>query len=217
MAIEDAILALQEHWADVMAELDDRARADLDRMLAELAGPDRPGTLARIADLLVEVLPRDHPVRRALVGGRLLAPSALDWSAITRSLLDLSAVPRLSSDDPPRTGVLLDVTGRLLGAAAISEAEVRGLGLDPGDPGLVRLARADGRYQWPAFQFGPDGDVPAVVRTVNQLLSARTDPFGVADWWLSRNAWLGNLPGHLVGTIPDDQILQAAQAVTAEV
>jgi hypothetical protein len=163
-----------------MARLDAQARADLARMLAELAGPDRPGTLSQIADLLVEGLPRDHPVRRALVGGRLLAPAVIDWPAITRALLDLSAAPSLSGEDRPHGGVLLDVTRRLLGTAAISEAEVRGLGLDPGDPGLVRLVRADGRHQWPAFQFGPDGDVPAVVRAVNELLGARTGPFGVA-------------------------------------
>jgi hypothetical protein len=222
VAIEDAIWALQEHGADVAAQLDDQALADLRRMLAELPGPDQAGrdraeTLARIADLLVETLPRDHPVRRALVGGRMLAPAVLDWTAVSQSLLGLSALSRLAGDDTADAGVVADVAGRLLGADALSEAQVRELGLDPDDPGLVRLARADGRRQWPAFQFGPGGAVPAIVRTVNQLLGARTDPLGVADWWLSRNGWLGDPPSRLVGAIPDDHILQAAQAVTAEV
>ncbi len=152
MAIEDAIWALQEHWTEVAGPLDDRARAELGRLLTELNGPGRPGALARIADLLVEVLPREHPVRRALVGGRMLAPAVLDWPAITRTLLDLSAAPpdlsavpqnRLgpplafsappgpAGDDPPGAGVLQEVTGRLLGVPALSEEQVRGLGLDP--------------------------------------------------------------------------------------
>ena len=227
MAIEDAIWALQEHWDDVMVRLDERSREDLGRMLDGLDGPDRPHAMARIADLLVEGLPRDHPVRRALVGGTLLAPGVLDWPAVTRTLRDLSAATGAAVGypapgggvlrDPPGGGVLRDVTGRLLRAAAVSEAELRGLGLDPGDPGLIRLARADGSYQWPAFQFEPRGSVPDVIRRINQLLGARADPLGVADWWLSRNGWLGEAPYRLVGEIPDDLLLQAAQAVAAEV
>ena len=218
MAIEDAIWALQEHWDDVIARLDERSREELDRMLAGLDGLDRPGAMARIADLLVEGLPREHPVRRALVGGTLLAPGVLDWPAVTRTLRDLSAATGAAVGYPaPGGGVLRDVAGRLLRAAAVSEAELRGLGLDPGDPGLIRLARADGSYQWPAFQFEPRGSVPDVIRRINQLLGARADPLGVADWWLSRNGWLGEAPYRLVGEIPDDLLLQAAQAVAAEV
>jgi len=218
MAIEDAIWALQEHWADVTARLDAGSREELGRMLDGLDGPDRPRAMARIADLLVEGLPREHPVRRALVGGTLLAPSVLDWPAVTRVLRDLSAATGLRISDPLPGGVVLrDVADRLLGVAALSEADLRGAGLDPDDPGLIRLARADGSYQWPAFQFEARGSGPDVVRRINRLLGARSDPLGVADWWLSRNGWLGDAPYRLVGEIPDDLLLQAAQAVAAEV
>jgi hypothetical protein len=218
MAIEDAIWALQEHWTDVTARLDAGSRDELGRTLDDLDGPDRPRAMARIAALLVEGLPREHPVRRALVGGTLFVPGVLDWPAVTRALRDLSAVTSLRIDDPPLGGgVLRDVTDRLLRAVALSEAELRGLGLDPDDAGLIRLARADGSYQWPAFQFDPHGRVPDVVRGINRLLGARADPVGVADWWLSRNGWLGDSPSRLLGEIPDDLLLQAAQAVAAEV
>ncbi len=145
VAIEDAIWALQEHWGDVTARLDAGSREELGRMLDDLDGPDRPRAMARIADLLVEGLPREHPVRRALVGGTLLAPGVLDWPAVTRALRGLSAA------------------------------------------------------------------------TSPSLLGARADPLGVADWWLSRNGWLGDAPYRLIGEIPDDLLLQAARAVTAEV
>ncbi len=218
VAIEDAIWALQEHWGDVTARLDAGSREELGRMLDDLDGPDRPRAMARIADLLVEGLPREHPVRRALVGGTLLAPGVLDWPAVTRALRGLSAATSPRIDDPaPGGGILRDVADRLLRAAALSEAELRGLGLDPGDPGLIRLTRPDGSYQWPAFQFGPHGSMPDVVRGINLLLGARADPLGVADWWLSRNGWLGDAPYRLIGEIPDDLLLQAARAVTAEV
>lgn len=218
MAIEDAIWALQAHWADVMARLDAQSREELGRMLDDLDGPDRPRAMARIAGLLVDGLPAEHPVRRALVGGTLLAPGVLDWPSVTRALRDLSAATDLRIDDPlPGGWVLRDVADRLLTVAALSEAELRDRGLDPGDPDLIRLTRADGSHQWPAFQFEPRGSVPDVVRRINRLLGARGDPLGVADWWLSRNGWLGDAPHRLVGEIPDDLLLQAARAVAAEV
>ena len=218
MAIEDAIWALQEHMADVVGLLDAGSREELGRMLDELDGPGRPRAMAQIAELLVECLPREHPVRRALVGGTLLAPGVLDWHGETRAFRDLSADagPRID-DRPPGGQILRDVAARLLGAAALSAEELRGLGLDPDDPDLIRLARADGSYQWPAFQFEPRRSVPDVVRGINRLLGARADPLGVADWWLSRNGWLGDAPYRLVGQIPDDLLRQAAQAVAAEV
>jgi hypothetical protein len=217
MAIEDAIWALQEHWADVTARLDAGSREELGRMLDGLDGPDRPHAMARIADLLVEGLPREHPVRRALVDGTLLAPGVLDWPAVTRVLRDLSAATGLRIDAPaPGSVVLADVVNRLLSVAALSEADVRRRGFDPDDPGLIRLGRADGSYQWPAFQFAARGSGPDVVRRINRLLGARTDPLGVADWWLSRNGWLGDAPYRMVGKIPDDLLVQAAQAVVAE-
>jgi hypothetical protein len=219
MAIEEAIWALQEHWRDVIAQLDVESRQELIRLLESLDGPDRPHAMARIADVLVEGLPREHPVRRALVAGTLLAPGVRHRPLVTSAFRDLLAAADLTiaAPLPPGGGVLRDVVDRLLRVAAFSEAELRRLGLDPDDPGLIRLARPDGHYQWPAFQLGPLGTVPEVVIEINRLLGASADPIGVADWWLSRNGWLGEAPYRLIGEIPDDLLAQAARAVVAGV
>ena len=56
-----------------------------------------------------------------------------------------------------------------------------------------------------------------MVRAVNDLLDAAGDPVGAADWWLSRNAWLGGQPSLLIGRVPDDYLVRAARALSAEV
>lgn len=109
------------------------------------------------------------------------------------------------------------VSAGLLRAPALTEEEVRRRGADPGDPGLIGLERADGARQWPAFQFAPDGGAVPVVREVNQLLDAAANPLGAADWWLSRNSWLGDQPSQLLGRVPDDYLVRAARAVGSEV
>jgi tetratricopeptide (TPR) repeat protein len=115
---------------------------------------------------------------------------------------------------PPASGAALrDVTKRLLRLPAIGETRLHELGLDPEDPGLLRLPRPDGSYRWPEFQFS-HGDVPDVVRSINQLLGAHDDPIGVASWWLGRNGWLGEAPSRLIGQVADGLLLQAARAVT---
>jgi hypothetical protein len=109
------------------------------------------------------------------------------------------------------------VTERLLSAPALTEEEIRRRGADPADPGLVRLERPDGGGQWPSFQFAPDGGPLPVVREVNRELDAVAYPLGAADWWLSRNGWLGERPSQLIGRIPDDHLIRAARAIRSEV
>ncbi|MGH3278213.1 MAG: hypothetical protein ACRDNW_03655, partial [Trebonia sp.] len=98
-----------------------------------------------------------------------------------------------------------------------TEDEVRLRGADPADPGLIRLDRPDGGQRWPSFQFTPGGGPVPVVRAVNTMLGADTDPLGVADWWLGVNAWLDGRPSDLIGDVPDEFLLRAARAVTEEV
>lgn len=215
MAIEDAIAALPEHWDDVVTRLGPAKSEELQGFIAAMDGPDQMRALARIADLMVEGLPPDHPVRRALIEGDLYVPATLDWPAITEALRDKAE--GLLSEQRPGELILRSVTDRLLRAPALAEAEVRRRGADPADPGLIRLDRADGGRQWPAFQFAPGGAPLPVVREVNQLLDAAAYPLGAADWWLSRNGWLGEQPSLLIGRVPDDHLVRAARAIRSEV
>ena len=215
MAIEDALAALPEHWDDVSGRLGAAKTEELRGLADQLEGPARKRAMARIAALLVEGLPPEHPVRRALVEGYLFTPATLDLAALTETMRGLAAEP--VAGEHPGGQIVADVTGRLLRAPALSADEVRRRGGDPADPGLIRLDRADGGQQWPAFQFAPGGGPLAVVRQVNQLLDAARYPLGAADWWLSRNGWLGEPPSLLIGTVPDDQLVRAAQAIRSEV
>jgi hypothetical protein len=216
MAVEDAIRALRDHWDDVVSRLDTQRRQELRDLVADLGGPGHQRAVAQLADLLVEELPPDHPVRRALAQGYLFAPpTAPDWTELRVSLEGLVWPPEdgAGADEP----VLAAVLDRLLRAPALTEDEVRRRGADPADPDLIRLDRRAGGRQWPEFQFAPGAGPLAVVRVVNGLLDAEGDPVGAADWWLSRNAWLDGQPSLLIGVVPDDFLLRAARALSAEV
>jgi hypothetical protein len=106
------------------------------------------------------------------------------------------------------------IKDRLLSAPAFSEDEVRDRGQDPWQQHLIRLPREDETVQLPQFQFGEDGQPRAVVLTVNELLLAEDDPWGVADWWLRRNAWIADaVPAELLGGPSEYALEDLARAV----
>jgi hypothetical protein len=215
VAIEDAIAALPEHWEDVTARLGEARCQELYDLIEGINGGDHDRVISRIADLLVEGLPPSHPVRRALVAGDLFAPATLDWSVLSEVLHGRTQVAPGRQQRPGET-IVRGVAARLLRAPALTENEVRQRGADPADPRLIRLDRPDGGQQWPTFQFSrQDGPLP-VVREVNEVLGAAADPLAAADWWLSRNNWLGDQPSRLIGRVPDDYLVRAALVVGSE-
>ncbi|MFD3658039.1 hypothetical protein [Streptomyces sp. NPDC058620] len=113
-------------------------------------------------------------------------------------------------DGNPMVGPLLGpVRARLLQEPALIPRET---GLP--DPRLISLTRENGEKQFPAFQFEA-GTMPwAVVLEVADVLRADRDPWGVADWWLSANAWTGTAPASLLGQGRDPELLGAARALT---
>jgi hypothetical protein len=69
-------------------------------------------------------------------------------------------------------------------------------------------------YLYPAFQFDVERRrLFPQVRSVNELLRAAEDPWGVASWWVSLHARLGARPVELVGTSRADELVEAAKAV----
>ncbi len=70
-------------------------------------------------------------------------------------------------------------------------------------------------FLYPAFQFDVNrrGVFPEV-RAVNVELSANSDPWGVASWWINENARLQVSPVDLVGTGKAQDLIDAAGAVT---
>ena len=236
MTAEDAMASLTEHWDDVTARLDAARGQELRNLIGEVGGAGHTGAVIRMTQLLVKELPPDHPVRRALVRSDRYANAQADWSALRQDLVAAAGITVAETPDAgPRGGdqdgsvgqvtdgdetpedILAEVTGRLLRAPALTEDEVRRRGADPADPGLIRLDRPGGGRQWPSFQFARAGGPLPVVRTVNTMLGAETDPLGVADWWLGVNPWLDGRPSDLIGAVPDELLLRAARAVTEEV
>lgn len=123
--------------------------------------------------------------------------------------------PREPAAVPDDVGALfLAVTERLLQEPSLTAAELRTeFRQDPDRPHLIRLARPGGPTRLPAFQFDAEGRPLPVVLAVNELLDSAGDPWGVADWWLGPNLWLGRPPAQLLGTCPDAHLLAAASTL----
>jgi hypothetical protein len=219
MGLKHAMRVLAEDWDAVLAQvLPDRRPALLDLVaeLTEEAVPaDSVEIAEEIADLLGVALPPEHPFRRALAAPESrLTPSGTaselaEWLAPTQTLRG-----RLRGFFPPP--VEDRARARLLSAPALTEADLLVRGLRPDDDALIRLVRPDGNAQWPAFQFGPDGGVRAVVRAVNELLDAAGDPWGVADWWLGYHGWLRDVPERVLDAVDPQRLIDLARQERSE-
>ena len=149
----------------------------------------------------------------------------------------------LPTDRPPTPDELSAVIEASIWreAAGYSPDELAAHGLPPDDPRLhddadnplIRLERevnAGSEQQpttevsYPGFQFreaeaGQLEPVGGVVSAVNKTLGVieLDDPWGVADWWLGKNAWLDAKPVDLLADPAyHESILRAAEAVGAD-
>lgn len=207
MSDDEIIDALVRYWPETVPSLRPQDVAAIREAAARIQAEPRDERLARaaLADLLAVLaarLPRGHVVRDVMSRSARLRPGAVtDWERIAGAF---GRLPELQDPD-----------AWLLAAPALSEQQVRANGCDPDGGDLIRLgAGRDARF--PAFQFGPDGQPLPVVAEVNRLLDAASDPWGVADWWLGRNAWLAAVPAGLLGRAGDERLVLAARAELTE-
>jgi hypothetical protein len=227
MALQDVIAALAEHWDDACRYLGPR---DLDilgaairRIQATPQGQQPDQAAADLTTILAMRLPSGHPVLAAIAGGSRLVGAPVDWSRVANLLRALpdadtqpaglagyGGLPTAGDRSPDRSDQAAD--SRLLAAPALTAPEVRDQGGNPDRDDLIRLSPESGAVQLPAFQFGPDGRPIPVVLTINRMLEAAEDPWGVADWWLGKNAWLDGSPADLLGHIDDALLVMAARA-----
>mgnify|MGYP001209101432 CR=1 FL=1 len=217
MGLRQAMTVLTQQWEDISSRLPEDKRAELTELARELAAQRDPETAAEIAeeiaDLLRPYLPVDHPFRQALRegGDRWAGTVQTDfWSQLSETVW-----AQLLERQPTPEQVAAQIIERLLAAPALDTEQVRAQGVDPADSALIRLNRADGTPQWPAFQFSDAGAHLDVVREINRILDAADDPFGVADWWLGENGWLGGVPARLLGRVADEELIAAARADVA--
>lgn len=104
---------------------------------------------------------------------------------------------------------------RLLGSRSVNPSQFVNARRRRGE--LIGLLHAN-RYLFPAFQLDEErGEVRPLVREVNRLLDAASDPWGAASWWFSPNSRLrGGRPADLIDSKSDD-VLLAAQSLGARV
>ncbi|MBD0737661.1 hypothetical protein [Streptomyces sp. CBMA29] len=164
--------------------------------------------------LVLDRLPSAHPVRQALDGPRFATAMTLPTDTIVAEALAV-----LSSQAFPSTATIIAAAkNRLLQAPALSAEGVRARWGQSPPSGLIVLADPQHGDRYPAFQFTADEGTPhEVVLEVNRLLLADIDPWGVADWWLSDNEWLGGQPAALIGELADSRLLRAAMALVEEI
>ncbi|SRR6266571_1091491 len=225
MSVYDMIQALAEHWNDTVSCLDPSDVRLIEELLRGIAAAPDDEEAARmaasdLATLLAARLPKAHPVRSAISDGQRLAGSPADLSraaAALRATLAITGVllARVASANPsavPPEQVDSDADAWLLAAPAFTDEEVRSHGGDPRHEHLIRLVPSHGPARLPAFQFDPAGRPVAVVVSINRLLRVDEDPWGVADWWLGRNAWLEGIPAELLGHVDEELLVLAARA-----
>jgi hypothetical protein len=223
----DVIAALAEHWPEALPHFGPRDLSLLAGLIAaiEAAGDDAEGARDALADLMTLLavrLPDEHPVHEAMAREtRYAGASPADLSRVAAVLKTLPGLDLVLPKPPtPASGASVAAAAGpyawLLAAPAVTEQEILDAGGDPGRADLIRLPRADRSVVLPAFQFDPAGRPVPVVTMVNRILDAAADPWGVADWWLGKNAWLQGTPAELVGRVPDSELVLAARAELPE-
>lgn len=195
-------------------------------MLARLAAEWSAGESA-LLDAAASLAARHH----ALAGAE---PALRSWLALLTLRSDLArrlgGQPRHVLDEAEHTVM---VQARIQGEAI--RTIWREPMLEPRDAAVALGARGTNRekvrryrerswllglpagrgYLYPAFQFDAERrDVFPDVRAVNERLEAVGDPWGVASWWVSRHARLGDRPVKFVGTDRADDLARVAEAAT---
>jgi hypothetical protein len=221
MSLTDVVAALAAHWDDTVRHLSSRDLALVDEAIhrIEVGRGDRDAAVAAadLTGILAARLPNGHPVLAAIAANPRLAGTPADWARVA-GFLQAIPVPEIQLADragvsgEPGLAAGQDPDARLLAAPALSAPEVREQGGDPDRADLIRLLPGGGAIQLPSFQFGLDGQPVPVVLAINRLLEVAEDPWGVADWWLGRNAWLDGIPADLLGRVDDALLVLAAQA-----
>ena len=215
------IRVLAEHWDEIRPVLQSSDVAFIEQALGSLPAeptPEVESVAADIGTILISRLPPGHPALPLISGQMRLAtadaPDVADpaaWSQMLGLIRDIPGLGAAPQDADPGAAPE-DADSWLLAAPALTEEQVREQGGDPGRADLIRLRARTGQIVLPTFQFSPVGDPIPVVTAINRLLAVADDPWGVADWWLGRNAWLDAIPADLLGRVDDDLLVRAAQA-----
>jgi hypothetical protein len=214
--IDRAMELLSRLWPQVRAELPRSEDTELVRLVGAYSNAVLPQDMDHaalaITRLLFRSLPRDHPIPVALAvdtprfsGGWSIRSADLRLAEDFRALLDPHGRPPTAAEVAAAAGAWL------LAVDAFGDDDV----VRPPRE-LIRLVTPDGVGRWPAFQFDPDRRPLRSVLTINRILDAEDDPWGVADWWLGPNTWLPEPPADLLHRIDLAVLIEVAESERAE-
>ncbi|WP_329049322.1 hypothetical protein OG873_07755 [Streptomyces violaceus] len=200
------LAAAAADWQRLSGLLEPGARRTLSERLSRLrAGADAsdPPAVLAAAQTLLDALPPDESARLQQHGGTgrfTHQPQSEPYEGYAAADLCM-----LVLDGNPMVGpVLGPVRERLLSAPSTPWSE-------GADPRLIALSGTDGRRRLPLFQFEAGAMPWRIVLEVNSVLRAATDPWGAADWWLSRTTWWDGTCAALLGRGRDAELLGAAR------
>lgn len=222
MAIEEALLIIDQSWTEIEPRLMVRELAALAAI--EYSQPMRTADLSEtVFGLLAPALPPDHPAWSALRSSRTrFAPGQRETSleeVIRRSVVRARiAMANPSITDDAAADFLVDsMTRQIVRAGVVTERQLLGVApLTVEYEGQFRVApltvEYEGQHVYPLFQFA--SVVPLIVHDivgrVNEVLGGDEDPLGAIGWWLAPNTWLGQAPAELLGAGRDADIEYAA-------
>ncbi|MGI5429604.1 hypothetical protein [Streptomyces sp. CA-179760] len=201
------LAAAAADWQRLSGLLEPGTRRTLSERLSRLrAGADAsdPAAVLAAAETLLDALPADESARLRQHGdtGRFTAQPQAQQLYEGYAAADLCM---LVLDGNPMVGpVLGPVRERLLSEPSTPWTE-------SADPLLIVLSGPDGRRRLPLFQFEAGAMPWRIALEVNSVLRAATDPWGAADWWLSRTTWWDGTPASLLGRDRDVELLGAAR------
>lgn len=208
MAHYNGIVEIARNLDNIVARLNAADAAELLsllRLFAATTERNRDQVASNLADLAVRVFRPGDPVYEALNETRYADVRQAPVTALFSVRLALG----LAAADDPRERILG-------GHPATAATELRRRGVDPDLRDLIRLPRPDGSVSVPDFQFDEDLRPRPVVLRVNRVLGADTDPWAVADWWISGNTWLDAVPVTLVPDQVAEPGLVAAATATVD-
>lgn len=208
MAVADALVEITRRWSELAQTLDEHDRDRLVRVLARAVHGEQWDP-QEVLEIVMQGAPATDSVwaaldQRATRRSRSARPNLIASAAALRWVLETTRSPAAALADPEAVEAAAE-------AAVLEVPLVKMPG--PEHPRGVLVLLVQGTHMAPSFQFDDMGRPIEAAQQINLLLEAEEDPWGVASWWLTPNAWLHAIPSDELRAGDPGRVLAAARAV----